>query len=681
MSFVTTKIAGILPFLKRNLVKLGQVFSTAFAFVSKLVAKRCSKAFAFFKEKHAGINNKYYVAFAKKLLDLFATLNKFYRTIQTKVLLLFKADTGIGFTRGRVSLLPIKKLALSYESDSFNGDFVLESAWFARYCFTIQDTSSGEKLLETIHSFLDARFKPRASARKTVNLVWDMEALPDELMLKDLVTLAEETNFRLILTVPDNKVEQLSGFVEEVYTDKEVIIEAPTLIAASVAFTKRIVRQKQQAIAIKRQKKKDALLTAALSKKQLVAEKIAQQKEQKKEQQKVVVPPPAKKDVKDQKIIVPPPSHKIEVPPIESPAASKETSAEHVQKTDDLDAKAPPAEKQSVKPETEAPPKIIVPAPPVSAPASTPVASVQPAPKPVAEPSPAPQPSVKPQPSVAAVPSVKPAPKEDPKPAPMPSVASKPIEEAPPKVVVPAPSVSTPAPTPVASVQPESKPVAEPRPTPQPSVKPQPSVTAVPSVKPAPKEDPKPVPMPSVASKPVAETSPKVVAPVPKMGPIPGHVSFTDSSKAPNVKVKVVSEQTLSGEPVSEPAPAPKPAQEVPSVKAKPKVVPPPVVATVPTPLEKPTPVPQQEQAHQVHEEAGQPETVRNLQKSPKIIEEYLDPESVPVIIEIDYEREIFKFFCPYCSQKLSAVFGTEGYSFGCPACKNEVLIPDRPEK
>ncbi len=97
----------------------------------------------------------------------------------------------------------------------FDDEFLFESAWFARYCFVIL----GGRLraierLETIIDSLELRRSTRATARRTLNLVWTLEApIPSEI-LRRLVPLCEQTNIRLIATSLDEDEGMIELFDE-----------------------------------------------------------------------------------------------------------------------------------------------------------------------------------------------------------------------------------------------------------------------------------------------------------------------------------------------------------------------------------------------------------------------------------------------------------------------------------
>ncbi len=48
---------------------------------------------------------------------------------------------------------------------------------------------------------------------------------------------------------------------------------------------------------------------------------------------------------------------------------------------------------------------------------------------------------------------------------------------------------------------------------------------------------------------------------------------------------------------------------------------------------------------------------------------------------EKDAGRDIMKFFCVYCGQKLSAPVKMTGDKIDCPACRRNLVIPPLPEE
>jgi hypothetical protein len=54
--------------------------------------------------------------------------------------------------------------------------FVFESAWFGRYAFCVEGPHLSGLLIRDLCAFLESRVLPKARARRTVNIVWDVDA-------------------------------------------------------------------------------------------------------------------------------------------------------------------------------------------------------------------------------------------------------------------------------------------------------------------------------------------------------------------------------------------------------------------------------------------------------------------------------------------------------------------------
>jgi len=80
-------------------------------------------------------------------------------------------------------------------------EFILESAWFGRYCFVLTgDGPQSVARMTALASFLELRHETRASARHTLNILWDHETpIPPEL-LDRILPLCGEANIRLVLS-------------------------------------------------------------------------------------------------------------------------------------------------------------------------------------------------------------------------------------------------------------------------------------------------------------------------------------------------------------------------------------------------------------------------------------------------------------------------------------------------
>ena len=79
-------------------------------------------------------------------------------------------------------------------------EFFFETAWFNRGCGTVTDFEESSDLLDHLRRFLKARRIPTARCRRTVNVVWDFEHLPQDLDLENFLDICRQNNFRFICT-------------------------------------------------------------------------------------------------------------------------------------------------------------------------------------------------------------------------------------------------------------------------------------------------------------------------------------------------------------------------------------------------------------------------------------------------------------------------------------------------
>lgn len=120
------------------------------------------------------------------------------------------------FSGGALLGAPVEVIRISEARDKFSDDFILESAWFGRYCFVIGGADLPAQFVGLAHKFLDARFPPRARAARTVNIVWNGNgALPPRAVLADMAELARETNFKIVLFAGPDASASLADIVEE----------------------------------------------------------------------------------------------------------------------------------------------------------------------------------------------------------------------------------------------------------------------------------------------------------------------------------------------------------------------------------------------------------------------------------------------------------------------------------
>ncbi|MEK6236619.1 MAG: hypothetical protein N2C14_18075 [Planctomycetales bacterium] len=99
--------------------------------------------------------------------------------------------------------LPWRLEIVRRDDSGIDDESLLESAWHGRYCFVANgDADRGVGLLETMADFLALRRETRATAGRTVNIVWNHpEDVPAEL-LDRLLPLCRDANFKLIVAFP-----------------------------------------------------------------------------------------------------------------------------------------------------------------------------------------------------------------------------------------------------------------------------------------------------------------------------------------------------------------------------------------------------------------------------------------------------------------------------------------------
>lgn len=82
-------------------------------------------------------------------------------------------------------------------TESCPDDLILESAWFNRSCFAVHDPGRASALLDAMSSFIEWRHMTRASARRTVNIVWNFDETPGA--LRRMIPVARDMNFKFVL--------------------------------------------------------------------------------------------------------------------------------------------------------------------------------------------------------------------------------------------------------------------------------------------------------------------------------------------------------------------------------------------------------------------------------------------------------------------------------------------------
>ena len=115
---------------------------------------------------------------------------------------------------GRKALTELATLVQT--DDNFDAEFVLESAWFGRYGVVVTHPGAVRRLWRELLPYLRIRQLTRAAAPHTVNLLWNLPTSPPEAVLRELLALTRETNFRLIISSPQPPPPELAAKFEEV---------------------------------------------------------------------------------------------------------------------------------------------------------------------------------------------------------------------------------------------------------------------------------------------------------------------------------------------------------------------------------------------------------------------------------------------------------------------------------
>jgi DNA-directed RNA polymerase subunit RPC12/RpoP len=86
----------------------------------------------------------------------------------------------------------------------------------------------------------------------------------------------------------------------------------------------------------------------------------------------------------------------------------------------------------------------------------------------------------------------------------------------------------------------------------------------------------------------------------------------------------------------------------------------------------------------QVNESEAPSDRDAEPESPPQVVESEPEPEPSPPAKEEPVapekkEVQLFKFYCVYCGQKLSAQEGMSGRKISCPACGHRIEIPEKP--
>ena len=107
------------------------------------------------------------------------------------------------------------------DEKSRSSDYILESAWFGRLGFTLEDETQAQELLADLESFLTSRRIPRASAMRAVNIIWAFENAPTNEELEKIAEHCQKANFRFII-LSDELQHEEGGPFEEVRSEINV---------------------------------------------------------------------------------------------------------------------------------------------------------------------------------------------------------------------------------------------------------------------------------------------------------------------------------------------------------------------------------------------------------------------------------------------------------------------------
>jgi ribosomal protein S27E len=138
-------------------------------------------------------------------------------------------------------LFPLHKILYGTSDAPQDAEFSFDSAWFGRYCVVVVNSDAAYKLTRELVDYLNRRHATRATARQTVNVVWDLRALPDENVIKKLAVLVRETNFRFILSASDKGPDWIVQYFDEIYPEG---IARPTRKGGAIEFCEQKPKEK-----------------------------------------------------------------------------------------------------------------------------------------------------------------------------------------------------------------------------------------------------------------------------------------------------------------------------------------------------------------------------------------------------------------------------------------------------
>ena len=115
---------------------------------------------------------------------------------------------------GRVGFRRLTKVTCAGPGERFDSETAFESAWFGRYCFVVEGHDTGRAWIKDLAAFLSMRQSVLAHVRRTVNVVWGLGSQVPADVMKDLLFLCPETNYRLVLVGGEQPSEAAGRFDE-----------------------------------------------------------------------------------------------------------------------------------------------------------------------------------------------------------------------------------------------------------------------------------------------------------------------------------------------------------------------------------------------------------------------------------------------------------------------------------
>ncbi len=140
---------------------------------------------------------------------------------------------------GTVQFWPAKIMDATPEKE-FNPDFIFECAWFNRYGFTVEGLERSTALVEGLRKFIGERMVPRASAAKTVHLVWNFPGRVNAELLRPVAVFSREVNLKLVVFASDDQVAEVGKWVEEVCPDEVPPLARPSLLEFVLVRVRRV---------------------------------------------------------------------------------------------------------------------------------------------------------------------------------------------------------------------------------------------------------------------------------------------------------------------------------------------------------------------------------------------------------------------------------------------------------